>query len=105
RSSPFPYTTLFRSASGHFRSSRFKLRLDEYDGFPPRPCQGEDGGKRDAQADEGDVADDEVRSKRQLVDVTRIRPLEHDDARIAAKLLVQLPPAHVEGNDARRAAL
>jgi len=38
-------------------------------------------------------------SERKLAQVARIRPFEHDDARVGAQTLVQLAVADVDGGD------
>ena len=61
--------------------------------------------QRDADGDERDVADGELRRERELGERARVRPLEHDDARVGAQPRMELPVADVDRDHARRAAL
>jgi aminoglycoside 6'-N-acetyltransferase len=85
--------------------ARLELRLHEHDGIPPGLEQPQHRRQGDPDADEGDVRDEQVGPERQLGELTRIRPLQHGDARVAAKLRMQLPVAHIDGDHARNAVL
>ena len=82
-----------------------ELRLDEDERLPARPREGECGRQRGTDADERDVARDEVRRERQLGQLARVRALEHGHARVGPQPFVQLSAADVEGDHARRASL
>ena len=82
-----------------------ELRLHEHDGLPARRGERSAGGSAIRTRDERHVADDELRRERELGERARVRPLEHDDARVVAQPLVQLPVADVDGDHARGAAL
>jgi hypothetical protein len=63
--------------------------------------------QRLGESDEGDVTGDEGRRERQFVAVEMpdVRPLEHRDARVLAKLRMKLAVADVERDDAARPRL
>ena len=71
----------------------------------PGAASAERGRQRELDRDERDVAGDELRRERQLGQRACVHSLEHDDAVVAADLVVQLAVADVERDHARRAAL
>jgi hypothetical protein len=86
-------------------AARLELRLHEHDRLPARASQVQQRRQRLPDADERDVADHELRRERQLRDVPRVRPLDHDHAWVLADTRVELAIADVESNDASGAAL
>src|SRR5579862_938823 len=89
----------------HVAASRLELRLHQHDRAPPGRCKPERGRQRDPDGDERDVAHDQLRCERQLVERARVRALEHDDALVGAQPFVQLAVADVDRNHAGSAAL
>src|SRR5207237_1152125 len=84
-------------------ASGLELRLHEDERAPARSSEPERRRERLPDRDERDVADDQVRCVRERLELARVRPLEHDHARVGAQARVQLPVADVEGDDARGA--
>src|SRR3954451_4832089 len=102
---PPPDGRIAHDTGAHVLPAGLELRLHEHDGLPARRCELEQGRERLSDADERDVADGEVRRKRQLADLARIRPLEDDDPAVLADARVQLPVADVERDHACSAPL
>ena len=86
-------------------ATRFELRLDEHERLPARARESKRGRQRGADADERDVARDEIGRERQGLELARVRALEHGDARVSAEASVQLAASDVERDHPRRAAL
>ena len=93
------------AASADLVAARLELRLDEDERFPTRLREPERRRERDADADERDVAGDEVRRERELGQLAGVRALEHGHARVGAQPLVELAAADVERDHTRRAPL
>ena len=100
-----PGLAIAYDAAAHLLAAGFELGLHEYDRLPAGRSELEQGRQCLSHADERDVADDEAGRKRQLADVSRIRPFEDDDPRVLANARVQLAVADVECDHARSAAL
>src|SRR5207302_3489408 len=93
------------SALPDFLAAGLELRLDEDERLPARRSESEGGRKRETDADEGDVARDELRRERKLLERPRVRPLQHGHAGIGAEPLVELPVPDVERDHPAGAAL
>src|SRR6478752_9556077 len=103
---PPPHLVVAHDASlPHVRAPRFELRLDEHDRLPTRRAEAQHRRQRDTHRDERDVADGELRRKREFRESAGIRPLEHRHAGVGAEPRMQLAVADVERDHARRTAL
>src|SRR5215831_19223147 len=68
-------------AAARLAAAGLELRLDEHDSLPSGRRELEQRRQRLPDADERDVADNEVRREREPGDMPRVRPLEHDHPR------------------------
>ncbi len=93
------------AAVRHVGLPGLELRLHEHEGVPAGLEQPQHGRNGDPDADEGDVADEQVGRERQLGERAGVRPLEHGHARVVPELRVELPVADVDRGDARRPVL
>jgi aminoglycoside 6'-N-acetyltransferase len=100
-----PGSRIADDAPADVLAAGFELRLHEHDSVPTRRGELQQPGQRLPHADKRDVADDELRRERQLVNAPRIRPFEDDDARVLADPRVQLAVANVQRDHACCAAL
>ena len=100
-----PSLRISHDTAARLLATGFELGLHEHDRLPSRRGELEQRRQRLSHADERDVADKEIRRKRQLADGSRVRPLEDDDTRVLADARVQLAVADVERNHARSPAL
>ena len=89
----------------HIRLPRLELRLDQDERLPAALGEGEDRRQNGPDADEGDVAGDELRRERQLGEVPRVRPLEHRHALVRPHARIELTVADVHCDHPGRAAL
>src|SRR4029077_12816211 len=88
-----------------FRSTRLELRLHQHQRFPAGRGECESRRQREANADERDVANDEVGDERKLAELARIRALEDGDTRVGSEPFVQLSVADVDRGDTRGPSL
>ena len=88
-----------------FALACLELRLDEHERIPARLQERQDRGESEANADEGDVTGEEIGAERELAEVARVRPLHDGDARVVAKLRMQLAVADIDGDHSRNAVL
>src|SRR5439155_16181396 len=99
-----PNRTLPDDALRRLGAARLELRLDEHERLPARRGQRERGRQGGTDADERDVAGDELRRERQFAQLTRVDPLEHGHARVGPQPRMELPMADVERDHPSRAA-
>src|SRR4051812_18706788 len=102
---PGPDRRVPDDALADVRAARLELRFHEHDRLPARRSEREQRGQCLPHRDERHVADDELRRERELLDLACVRPLHHDDARIAPQPLVKLVRPDVERDHTRGAAL
>src|SRR5262249_45327365 len=102
---PPPRLEIPDDSPARLAAARLELRLHEHDCPPPRRRQLEQRRQRLPHADERDIADDQPRRERELGDMARVRPLEHDNPRVFPNTRVQLAIADVEGDHPCGAAL
>jgi aminoglycoside 6'-N-acetyltransferase len=95
-----PGSPIADDAPADVLAAGLELRLHEHDSVPTRRGELQQPGQRLPHADKRDVADDELRRERQLVNAPRIRPFEDDDARVLADPRVQLAVANVQRDHA-----
>src|SRR5438477_10678592 len=102
---PPPGGRIAYDAAARVLAACLELRLHEHNRLPARRSEFEQPRQRLSYADERDVADDELRRKRQLHDRACIRSLEDDDPRVLADARVQLTVTDVERDHVRGSAL
>src|ERR687897_612040 len=81
--------------------SRLELGLDEHDRLAQRRRGGKEAPEGHSQGDEGEVGDEEVGEERQVLagQVSHVGALLDDNPRVVPQRPVQLPVAHVDGQD------
>src|SRR5437763_3569290 len=89
----------------HRPFTNFELRFDQGDDVARRAQKIPDPREHQAQGDEGNVDDGEVRRCGELVEVADIDPLQDDHAGVLAKSPGQLSVADVDRDHALRATL
>ena len=100
-----PDLRISHDAAARISPAGLELGFHEHDGFPSRCRELQQRRQSLAQADERDVADDELGRERELGNGTRVRPLQDDDAWVCTDAWVQLAVADVESDDTRGASL
>src|SRR5450759_5991073 len=74
----------------HFFLTGLELRLDHCQCLPTRRGQCQRRWKYKHEADEGNVADDQLRREGEIGELAGVRALEHDHARVVPEFLGQL---------------
>ena len=92
------------AAARHIGGTGLELGLEQDHALRAGGKARGDGGKHLAERNEGDVGDEQVEG-RELGEVAGVRAFHGGDARVLAQALVELPTAHIDGDDGDSATL